>query len=94
MQPLHSWTEYPLGIHYLKAENEGLRGELGGWSGAEIQLGIISVTVEIESMMSDDLAEGEHVNGEQHTTLYIYNTKGLHWHGHILNCQSIPHKAL
>ena len=49
----------------MQVVDEGLRGELGGWSGAEIQLGIISVTVEIESMMSDDLAEGEHVNGEQ-----------------------------
>ena len=28
-------------------------------------MGIISVAVEIESVMADDLTEGEHVNGEQ-----------------------------
>ena len=37
----------------MQAVDERLRGELGGWSGAEIQLGIISVTVEIESIDGD-----------------------------------------
>ncbi|XP_010774673.1 TBC1 domain family member 22B-like, partial [Notothenia coriiceps] len=44
---------------------KGLRGELGGWSTAEIDLGIISIAVEVDSMMAHDLAEGEHINGEQ-----------------------------
>ena len=60
----------------MQAVDERLRGELGGWSSAEIQLGIISVTVEIESMMSDDLAEAEHVNGEHYILIYTWTSAG------------------
>ncbi|XP_033977990.1 agmatinase, mitochondrial-like [Trematomus bernacchii] len=72
------------GFDVVQAVDERLRGELGGWSSAEIDLGIISVAVEVESMMADDLTEGEHVNGE-HLLLLLLGTKICscsHWvHG-------------
>ena len=49
----------------MQAVDKRLRGELGGWSSSEIDLGIISIAVEVESMMADDLAEEGHVNVEQ-----------------------------
>ena len=41
------------GFYVVQAVDKKLRGELGGWSSAEIYLGIISIAVEVESMMAD-----------------------------------------
>ena len=36
-----------------------------GWCGADIELSVIGVAMEIESMMANDLTKGEHVDGEE-----------------------------
>lgn len=40
-------------------------GELSGWFGAEIELCVVSVGVETETVLADDLTKGEHVDDEE-----------------------------
>ena len=37
----------------------------GGWVDFEIELGVISIAVEGDSVLADDVSEGEHIDGEQ-----------------------------
>lgn len=43
-------------------------GELKGWRSAGIELGIISVAVEIKTRVAYNLAEGEQVDGKESGT--------------------------
>ena len=52
-------------MYFLQADDQRPGGELCRWCGTEIELSVVSVAVEMKSMMANDLTKGEHVDGEE-----------------------------